>query len=99
MYAVIFTSQLSDRQDGYEDEAARMVERSRTMRGFLGIRSARDADGSGITVCLWDSLEAIAAWRDDDEHRRAQRRGADEWYDDYRLLVCRVLDDRSGPVP
>jgi heme-degrading monooxygenase HmoA len=91
MYAVIFSSTLSADTDGYEATAEAMVQRCSEQPGFLGIESVRDAAGRGITVCLWDSLEAIAAWREDREHRTAQEEGQRRWYAEHRLLVCEVV--------
>ncbi|MGF1543768.1 MAG: antibiotic biosynthesis monooxygenase family protein [Parvularculaceae bacterium] len=91
-YAVIFQSTLKPGvADDYGDAAARMAQLSRAMPGFLGIESARGADGVGITVCYWESEAAIAAWRAEAEHRAAQARGAREWYADYRVSVAKVL--------
>ena len=86
-YAVIFTSLRTEGDQGYADTARRMVELARAQPGFLGIDSVRD--GLGITVSYWASLEAIAAWREQAEHRLAQRRSRD-WYASFRVRVCRV---------
>jgi heme-degrading monooxygenase HmoA len=94
MYAVIFASTLSDDDAGYAEAAAEMEARCRRQPGFRGIDSVRGADGHGITVCLWDSLEAIAAWRDDLEHAAARAEGRQRWYESYELTVCEVLADR-----
>lgn len=34
----------------------------------------------GITVSYWQSLEAIAAWRQASEHQVAQKLGGEKWY-------------------
>ena len=60
-YAVIFTSILSDQQQGYAEMAKKMEELAQNQAGFLGMDSARDQ--LGITVSYWESLEAIDAWR------------------------------------
>jgi heme-degrading monooxygenase HmoA len=93
-YAVIFTSQRTNADAaGYEATAARMVELAAQQPGFLGVESVRQADGTGITVSYWQSLECIRAWRQHVEHRQAQERGRDEWYQRYRVRVCRVERD------
>lgn len=90
-YAVIFTSQRSDSDaTGYEATAARMVELAAQQPGCLGVESVRQADGTGITVSYWQSLEAIGAWKRHAEHRLAQEQGRQEWYRQYRVRVCRV---------
>ena len=90
-YAVIFTSLRTAGDNGYGEMAQRMVDVAQTMPGFLGVESARSE--LGITVCYWDSLEAIAAWKAHAEHQDAQRRGKQEWYSAFRTRVCRVERD------
>jgi heme-degrading monooxygenase HmoA len=90
-YAVVFTSVRSDEDAaGYAATAARMVELASGRPGFLGIESARDANGVGITVSYWSSLDGIRAWHADAEHRLAQAQGRVKWYARFRLRVCRV---------
>lgn len=90
-YAVIFTS-LSANEDGeaYAKTAARMVELAREQPGFLGIESTRGEDGLGITVSYWESLEAISAWKKNEEHQAAQTTGREKWYDRYELRIAKV---------
>ena len=90
-YAVIFSSlRTPDDDDGYGVMADRMVELAVKQPGFLGIESARDAEGQGITVSYWESLEAVRAWGKQAEHRVAQAMGKGRWYERFRLRVCRV---------
>jgi heme-degrading monooxygenase HmoA len=89
-YSVIFTSQRSGGDAGYDVTAERMVELASTMSGFLGVESARGPDGLGITVSYWESLAAIAAWRDQFEHTAAREAGRAAWYSHYELRVARV---------
>lgn len=91
-YAVIFTStrRQDDTSDAYASTADHMVELASAQAGFLGVESARGADGLGITVSYWRSLEDIAAWKAVSEHLRAQSRGRAEWYDDYEVRIARV---------
>ena len=94
-YAVIFSSVRSQADgDGYELTAERMLELAREQPGYLGVESVRDADGNGITVSYWDSLEAIGRWGAVAEHRTAQTHGRERWYQGYRLRVCRVEGER-----
>jgi len=90
-FAVIFTSQRAVGDDAaYEAAARRMLDLAVQRYGCLGVESVRDVRGRGITVSYWPSLEAIAAWRGDTEHRAAQRMGRSAWYAGYRVRVCRV---------
>src|SRR5437867_13116501 len=89
-YAVIFTSQLTSGDHGYDAMAARMLELAAEQPGFLGVESVRGADGVGITVSYWTSEEAIARWKQNAEHRVAQEAGKRTWYADYRLRIAKV---------
>ena len=106
--AVIFTNQIRDEPsaddtaagDGYAATADRMVRLAERHPGFLGIDSARNADGFGITVSYWRDEKAIADWRADVEHAEAQRLGREKWYQRFTLRVARVERgygfDRAG---
>jgi heme-degrading monooxygenase HmoA len=89
-YAVIFTSRRTDGDHGYAAMAERMVALGSSYDGFLGLESARGADGLGITVSYWRDELAIAAWKHDTEHQQAQRVGQAAWYADYEVRVARV---------
>lgn len=89
-YAVIFSSRRGADDDGYDDMAARMVALAAQQPGFLGIESARDAAGFGITVSYWQSEAAIAAWRTHAEHQLARKQGRERWYAHFELRVAKV---------
>ncbi len=72
------------------DEMERLAQQQ---PGFLGIESCRGADGFGVTVSYWESLEAIDAWRENARHTVAQRMGRSAWYASYRIRIARVERD------
>lgn len=88
-YAVIFSSQRSDEDNGYGVMATKMVELASKQPGFLGVESARD-EQLGITVSYWSSIEAIQAWKKHSAHTIAQEKGKSEWYQSFSLRVCKV---------
>jgi heme-degrading monooxygenase HmoA len=94
-YAVIFVSQRTPGENGYGETADRMVELAREQPGFLGIESARDASGFGITVSYWRDEASIAAWRAHAEHRPVQARGRRDWYQRFELRVAKVERQKS----
>jgi len=95
-YAVIFTSLRTPGDNGYDAAANRMVEIAQGMPGFLGVESARD--GLGLTVCYWDSLSSIKAWKAHAEHQAAQRKGKEMWYASYRTRIALVERDDSPGI-
>jgi heme-degrading monooxygenase HmoA len=90
-YAVVFTSLRTGEDDaGYAATAQRMVEMAAQQPGYLGVESTRDADGLGITVSYWRSLDDIAAWRLHVEHAHTRDQGRARWYTHYELRIARV---------
>lgn len=98
-YAVIFSSQRTAGDNGYAQMAERMAELAASQPGFLGFDSARGADGFGITVSYWTSLDAIAAWKADVEHLAAQEMGKRAWYEHYEVRVAKVERAYGKPSP
>ena len=90
-YAVIFTSERTDREDGYAEMAEEMVKLASVQPGFLGVESARES--IGITISYWESLEAIQNWKRNERHMLAQMLGKSDWYLRYKTRVSRVERD------
>jgi heme-degrading monooxygenase HmoA len=90
-YAVIFTSQRTDKvAAGYEKMAAAMEEAAKKQPGFLYMESVRGPAGFGITISSWQSLDAIKEWKQHTEHMRAQKAGKEKWYSDYKVDICKI---------
>ena len=88
-YAVIFTSTRTPLDEpGYKAMADKMMELARSQPGFLGVEHARET--LGITVSYWESLASIAAWKAHSEHLLAQEGGRQNWYESYRIRICKV---------
>jgi heme-degrading monooxygenase HmoA len=89
-YAVIFTSRRTDGDHGYGAMAEKMIALAAQQPGFLGVESARGADGLGITVSYWRDEASITAWKRHAEHQQAQRGGKEAWYAAYQVRVAKV---------
>lgn len=90
-YVVTFSSRRSGEDaEGYARMAAAMAALAEKQPGFLGIESARDAEGFGITLSYWTSEQAIADWKRVAAHAEAQRSGHSSWYTDFVTRVARV---------
>ncbi|MFD2043012.1 antibiotic biosynthesis monooxygenase family protein [Ornithinibacillus salinisoli] len=96
-YAVIFTSQRTDGDNGYGKMALAMKELAAKQHGFLGIESVSDNE-LGITVSYWESLEDIKSWKDNSAHKVAQDKGKKEWYKKYNIRICKVEKEYSFPM-
>ncbi len=91
-FAVIFISRLGEDTEGYQETARRMLELASAQPGFLGLESAREE--AGITVSFWKDRESIRQWRDQVEHRIAQRMGREKWYRSYEIHIARIEESR-----
>ncbi len=89
-YAVIFSSRRTPGDAGYGAMGERMAALAQEQPGFLGVESARDADGFGITVSYWTDEASIRAWKNHAEHRIAQETGMQGWYQHYETRVAKV---------
>lgn len=87
-YAVIFSSTHSKNTEGYAEMATQMEALAQQQNGFLGIESARSE--IGITVSYWDSLESIKHWKQQTDHLVAQQKGRKDWYNWYKVRICKV---------
>ena len=94
-YAVIFTTQRSEAQEGYIETATRMLELAQEQPGFLGIESAHEH--IGLTVSYWQDLESIRLWKQHSEHRAAREKGRSMWYQEYTLRIAKVEKEYSFP--
>ncbi len=81
-------------REEYNAIAARMMEITSSTPGFISFREYHDK-GETLGVTEWASAEALAAWRDHPEHRKAQERGREVFYADYDVTICAPLHQYS----
>ena len=67
-----------------------MITRAKAQDGFLGVESARDNQGFGITNSYWRDEASIKAWKCAMDHMTAQKLGRKIWYEDYNLRIGRI---------
>ena len=96
-FAVIFTTQRTEGDHGYDAMADKMAELAAKQPGYVGMDSARDAAGFGITVSYWRTEAALVNWKQVAEHLLAQKLGRDRWYSRYSLRVAKVERQYDGP--
>jgi heme-degrading monooxygenase HmoA len=96
MIVVVFRSRLrSEHVEEYRLTAERMDRLVARMPGFLSAKTFSAPDGERVTLAEFESEEAVAAWREQPEHREAQRLGRERFYQEFRLQVCQTLRDYS----
>lgn len=97
MILTVFRSRLrSDAEArGYHAVADDMEREARAMPGFREFKTFTAEDGERISIAAFDGIESHDRWRDHPDHRAAQRRGREEFYAEYRILVAEVLREHS----
>jgi heme-degrading monooxygenase HmoA len=96
MYAVIFEVEPEpDRLEDYLDIAGRLRPELEKIDGFISIERFKSLsqDGKILSLSFWRDEEAIARWRQQEEHHAAQRTGRDRIFRDYRIRVSAVMRD------
>ncbi|WP_329459872.1 antibiotic biosynthesis monooxygenase family protein [Streptomyces sp. NBC_01497] len=89
-YVAVFTTVRTSHQLGYSDTNAHLEDLVQDVPGFLGMDHAQTPGGLSITVAYFRDADALTEWRRNAEHRAAQKRGQDEWYQSYTLHVAKV---------
>ena len=91
-YVTIFRSRLrAQAASEYEEVAAHIEARARCAPGFVDFASFASRDGERVSIVVFDSATHHRAWRDDPEHREAQRLGRDRFYEQFDITVCRPV--------
>jgi len=96
MIAVIFEVWPADgRKQDYLDLAAGLRPELERIDGFVSIERFQSLtdDGKLLSLSFWRDEAAVAAWRNLEHHRAAQKAGRGGVFHDYRLRVAHVLRD------
>jgi len=89
-YAVIFKSKPAKLDQDFHDTSDQLDALVLSQPGFLGMDSVHDAEGVGITISYWESLEAIRAWKAHPLHQTAQRKGHERWFASYQIEIVEI---------
>jgi heme-degrading monooxygenase HmoA len=95
MIVTVFRSRVRPGVPMAELEAVgvRMYTLATSMPGFVSYSEYASADGEGVTIVEFESIEAQLAWRNHPEHLEAQRRGREQFFSSFRVTVCELLRD------
>ncbi|CAK7902125.1 hypothetical protein CAAN1_07S00892 [[Candida] anglica] len=90
-YVVTFTSQRTESHQKEYDEISDIMESlAEKQPGYLGVESARDSSGLGITLSYWKDRESILNWKRNTDHLLAQKLGKEKFYENYSTRVAKV---------
>lgn len=96
MIAVIFELWPAEGEtDAYLDVAGGLRPMLEGIDGFVSVErfASITEPGKYLSLSIWRDEEAVAAWRNTQEHRNAQAAGRGGLFRDYRLRVATVLRD------
>jgi heme-degrading monooxygenase HmoA len=71
----------------YAGDAAVVAELARSMPGYVEHKIFLAEDGERVTLVTFADEASHRGWRDHPEHRAAQRRGIDRYYEAYSIQV------------
>jgi heme-degrading monooxygenase HmoA len=83
----------ADRRQEYLDLAAALRPQLEQIDGFISIERFESLTEPGkiLSLSFFRDEAAVAAWRNVEEHRRAQAKGRDGVFADYRLRIAGVI--------
>lgn len=94
----VFRSRLRpDNLDEYGDTAARMSDLAQSMPGYVEHKAFTSEDGERVTLVTFADRASHDGWRTHLEHRAAQRRGREAFYESYSLQVADVTSVSEFP--
>lgn len=98
MIAVIF--EVIPNAEGKEEYlaiAANLREKLTDIPGFISIERFQSMTDSQkiLSLSFWEDEEAVAQWRNLEEHRNAQAKGRGSLFSDYRIRVGSIIRDYS----
>jgi heme-degrading monooxygenase HmoA len=96
MHAVIFeVCPFAERKDEYLAIAAQLRTHLEKMDGFISIERFQSLSNPNklLSLSFWRDEAAVAAWRNLEQHRQAQRAGRAGIFESYNLRVAEVVRD------
>ena len=93
MYAVIFKATVAELDDEYLHTAQRLKALAFDKYGCQDFVSVTEGNEE-IAISYWDTEQQIRDWKNDPEHRLAQRMGRDKWYRSFSIEICEVIRKR-----
>lgn len=98
MLAVIF--EVIPTEEGkaeYLDIAASLRPMLEDRDGFISIERFQSLvdENKILSLSFWRDEEAVAAWRNEMDHRQAQSKGKSALFESYRIRVAQVVRDYS----
>ncbi|MGA1361377.1 MAG: antibiotic biosynthesis monooxygenase family protein [Ilumatobacteraceae bacterium] len=79
----------------YAPMATEMSELARAMPGFVDAKTFVAEDGERVTIVTFADRASHDAWRDHPRHGDAQRRGSEDFYEQWSVQVAEETHSRA----
>jgi heme-degrading monooxygenase HmoA len=96
MYAVIFeVTPTKQGKEAYLDIAAKLKGYLQNQKGLISIERFQSLvdENKLLSLSFWEDEDCIASWRNQFEHKMAQKKGNEELFEAYRIRVAYVQRD------
>jgi heme-degrading monooxygenase HmoA len=93
MYAVIFKATIAEFDDEYVQMAGQLRELAISKYGCQDFTAVTEGNEE-IAISYWETLEQIRDWKNDPQHRFAQKLGREKWYKSFSVEVCEIVRSR-----
>ena len=96
MIAVIFEVWIApERRQDYLSLAARLKPELEKIDGFISVERFQSLSDETklLSLSFWRDEDAVKRWRQQGDHRGAQRKGREFIFSDYRLRIASVIRD------
>ena len=103
MVMVVFEVRIKEAyRDNYLEHSAELRKENELIPGLISSEgfSSLYEDGKVLSLRSWEDVEAANKWRNVTEHRLAQKKGREVYFESYRITVLKslrsyTLEDRS----
>ncbi len=90
MYAVIFRAEINQLDSEYLETANRMRDLALSEYGCIEFTSTTEGSNE-ISISYWEMQGQIKAWKENEEHLKAQEIGKRKWYKNYSVQIVEIL--------
>jgi heme-degrading monooxygenase HmoA len=92
MYVVIFRAKIAKLDDEYAQLAEHLRDLALDKYGCQEFTAVTEGNEE-IAISYWQSLQQIKDWKNDPEHRLAQKKGREKWYKSVNVEICQIVRD------
>lgn len=89
MYAVIFKAKTNKLDVNYQKIAKKMRYLAITEYNCIDFISATEGDVE-IAISYWHKKCDIKKWKNNTEHKKAQKLGINKWYKSYKIEIVKI---------